>query len=361
MKLHVKEFIDADKANYQYFLHLSQNQTHQTFFHSWEWGEVMQARNKSFVRFGVYNTSGALVAVGQAAQQPLKAGSFWYCPRGLCMDYSQPSTVVEAYKAAVTHFKRKNGAAFFRTDPNIVQGDALEHAIDSLKPKKAAIFTQVERCWMLELQQDDPDGTKLIAWMKEHGARKKISYYLRKGTRDGVVTRVSTDMDDLEKFLGLLNKLHSRKGGIGKHTDDYYRTQFGIMAPAGYQKLFIAEKDGELLAASLMGIYGNEASYLHAASSGTHSDLAAPHSLHFETMKYLQANYPDVKYYNFWGVVGDKNRTPKHPRHGYSEFKRSFGGYKVKYMRTRDFVSKPHIWAAAYALDKYRTWKYKND
>jgi lipid II:glycine glycyltransferase (peptidoglycan interpeptide bridge formation enzyme) len=133
------------------------------------------------------------------------------------------------------------------------------------------------------------------------------------------------------------------------------------MAPKGYEKLFFAEKDGQVLAACLIGIYGKEGSYLHAASTDIMRDLSAPHLLQYEVMKYIQANNPDAIKYNFWGIVSDKNRNTNHPRNGYSEFKRSFGGHKVEYIRARDFVYKPLIWRLAWCLDAYRTVRYKND
>lgn len=363
MKLKVKELNESHSAEYRQFLTRPNNQAHQTFYHSYEWGEFMRIKAIKFVRFGVFDQDDQLIAVGQASLQKLKLGKFWYCPRGLAMDYSKPKTVKKAYQSVVDYFSDKDGAAFLRLDPNIDRDDQLVKSIDSCipKPKQAAIFTQAERCWVVDLQPEDTDGVKQLAWLKENGARSNVSRYLRKAARAGLTVRASESLDDLEIFISMINKLNSRKGGIGKHLDDHYRKQFNLMQPAGHQKIFLAEKDGEVLACTYMAIYGNEASYLHGASSDTQRDLSAPHSLHFETMKYLQKNYPNVKRYNFWGIVGDKNRTPKHPRHGYSEFKRSFGGYKVHYMRSRDFVYNYPVWAASYAIDKYRTWKHKND
>ncbi len=358
MKLRVEILGEQDRVKYEACLLLPKHWQQLTFYHTWEWGEVIAERATKMLRVGLYDESDVLRGVGQFGLHGLKFGRFWYSPRGVLMDYGDGELVAAAYTVIREYFRGKDGAGFVRLDPNIARGSAAESVIDTLRPKKAAIFTQAERVWVVELQQD---VSSLLAWLKTHGMRSNVPRYLRKATKAGVTVRASSEMADLEKLITMLNALDERKGGIGKHKDEYYRQQFRQMAPAGYEKVFLAEKDGEVLACSLVTIYGKEASYLHGASASTYRDLSAPHTLHIETMQYLQAHHPKVELYNFWGVVGDKNRTPKHPRHGYSEFKRSFGGYKQHYARSRDFVYKPLVWRLAWLIDSYRTWKYKND
>jgi peptidoglycan pentaglycine glycine transferase (the first glycine) len=359
VNLTARQLDDTDRQMYEDFVASPQNKPHATFLHTWEWGEVLQATAQEFVRLGLFNGE-TLVAVGQFARQKLRiAGSFWYCPRGLVLDYSNEHLVKSAYGLIRHYFKTHgHGAAFLRVDPDVVRGDPAEEWIDTLKPGQAAIFTQAERVWLVDIQKNEQDQ---LAWMQEHGLRSNIPRYLRKAARAGVTVRASSSVEDLEKLISMLKKLDVRKGGIGKHHDEHYRTQFSFMSGKGYEKVFLAEKDGQILTASLIAIYGREASYLHGASSDQERDLSAPHTLHFETMKYLMVNNPGVERYNFWGIVGDKNRKPSHPRHGYSEFKRSFGGYKQQYIRARDFIYNPAVWAAEWALAKYRTVKNKND
>lgn len=357
MSYSVKVLSAQDRKLYSDFVANPAYKPHVTFMHTYEWGECMQRQSATFERVGVYRGSD-LVAVGQLSQKPLRLGGYyWYCPRGLVLDYTNTDVVAGAYKALQEHTKR-SGAAFLRVDPDVVRGDAAEDALDSLGPKQAAIFTQAERVWCADIQKTPEEQ---LTWMRAHGMAKKMPYYYRKALREGVTVRASNDPADLEKLIASLNDLNMRKGGIGKHTDDYYRAQFAIMAPAGYEKVFLAEKDGQLLAAALIAMYGREASYLHAASTELHRDLWAPRALLLEVMMYCQRERPEIERFNFWGIVGDKNRNASHPRHGYSEFKRSFGGYKEQYIRARDFVYNPLQWQLSWALDKYRTWKYKND
>lgn len=356
MSFVVKSFSDSQDV-FDNFLARPENKPHLTFLHTWEWGEVMRQESPDFMRFGVYEDD-KLVAVGHAAKLKLKIGGyFWYSPRGLVLDYSNLELVKGAYSSLKDFFEDKGGA-FLRVEPDLVINDPAEVVIDSLGCARAAMFTQAQRVWCVDLQKDEGS---LLQYMKDNGARKNLPYLLRRAKKAGVTVRASDKMEDLEKLIVILNQLNQRKGGIGKHRDDHYRVQFPLLAPRGYEKVFLAEKDGEILAGALIAIYGREASYLHGASTEVERKLSAPHTLHFEIMKYCQENRPEVERYNFWGVVSDKNRKPTHPRHGYSEFKRSFGGYKEMYIRGRDFRYNWLVWKIDWFVMKYRTWKHKND
>lgn len=133
-------------------------------------------------------------------------------------------------------------------------------------------------------------------------------------------------------------------------SEDYYRRQFVAMSSGGLEKMFFAEYEGEILAAAIISIFGDEACYLHGASTTEHRDLMAPHFLQFEMM--MSAAKLGVKKYNFWGVVSEKNMRPDHPRAGYSFFKRSFGGREELYIRGQDYVIK----SLPYHLN--RTWEW---
>lgn len=347
--------IDNQKA-YEAFLTEPALKPHLSFMHTWEWGEVLKEESRDFMRLGIYDNS-KLIGIAQVIKKPLKFGDyFWYAPRGIAMDYRKKNTVEGAYRA-LNEFVRQKGGAFFKVDPDLKRDDPVVEAIDKLKPRQAAIFSQAERVWCVDLQKDE---ASLLAWMKDHGMRSNIPYYLRRAVRGGGVVRMSDNEKDLKILLKLLGNLRERKHMAGG-SDEHLKRQFKLLNPKGYEKIFLTEKDGEPVAAALIAIYGREASYLHGASTELFKEMRLPHLMHVEIMKYLMAEHPEVERYNFWGIVSDKNRKPSHPRHGYSEFKRSFGGYKEEYMRARDFVYKPLAWRAEWSLQKYWAWKFKND
>lgn len=356
MRLTIKQLPREARAEYEAFLGQKSNHAHVTFYHTWEWGELLAANALTFERLGLYRGD-TLVATGQFGLQKLRLGAFWYCPRGLVLDYDNQELIRESYRAIRDYFKRRGGG-FLRVDPDVLRGDPAEATIDTLAPKRAYIFTQAERVWIVELQKN---AEEQLEWMMQHGARKNIPYSLRRATKDGLTVRASDKLKDLDILLELMRDTSKRKGGIGMQPGAYYRKQFSLLAPKGYEKVFLAEYKGRVLAAALIGIYGKEGSYLQAGSLDAERQLSAPHVLLFEAMKYIKTNYPQATRFNFWGIVSDKNRRASHPRHGYSQFKRSFGGYKQEYIRARDFVYNPFIWLIARQIDRYRTIKYKND
>lgn len=355
----VRQLAPTDREVHETFLSGLVGSPNLTFYHSWEWGEVIAERTLRLERVAL-EREGQIVAVAQVGLHRDKGVSYWYSPRGLAMDYSDTDLVTAAHAALRDHFRGREGAALLRVDPNVVQGEPAEAAIDAVGAKKAAVFTQVERCWITEILPTDEEQ---LAWMKEHGMRSNTRRLLNKSTKAGVTVRASDDPADLETLISMLHAMDERKGGIGMHTDDHYRAQFAQMAPAGHQKVFLAELDGRVGAACLLSIYGGEASFLHGASSADEDfrKMAPSYLMHFRAMRWMAENRPEVTRYNFWGIVSDENRHPGHPRHGYSEFKRSFGGYKVEYVRARDLVYKPLQRSALYYLDATRTRIHQND
>lgn len=364
MTIQIESLGNTDRDRYEAVLARLQSdertEQHVTFFHTWEWGEVLSHRADQFERVQI-TRDGDPIAVGQLALHHDHRIAYWYMPRGLAMDHADTAAVGQAYDA-LREYCRGLGrrSAFLRVDPNLVQGDTTEATLADLGARKAAIFHQVERCWITEIHPTEEDQ---LAYMKAHGMRSEVWRRVKKSRKSGLTVRESSDPADLETLIRLLHALDERKGGIGMHPDQHYRTQFEQLAPAGYQRVFLAELDGQVAAANLMAVYGGEASWLHGATSTEPElrKLSGAYQLHFETMLWLAENRPQVRRYNFWGIVSDENYHDGHPRYGYSHFKRSFGGYKVEYIRAREFVFRPLERSVLYAADVYRTRKHQND
>ncbi len=111
-------------------------------------------------------------------------------------------------------------------------------------------------------------------------------------------------------------------------------------------------ESGEPLASALIAIYGAEASYLWGASYDRQRELRAPHYMHFQIMRYAYEH--GCRRYNFWGVVKDRNHRPDYRGYGYSEFKRSFGGYVELYQRTQDYIYRPIPYTLMYLNERRR-------
>lgn len=364
MAVRIEPIHATDRNEYERFIEFLQatptTEQNVTFFHSWEWGQVLANRVERMERIVVrdgYET----IAVGQLALHRDHGINYWYVPRGLAMDYTDLDQVGRTYEALRRYCRGLGGRiAFLRVDPNVPQGGSAEAVLNKLGARRAAVFHQAERCWITELHTTEDAQ---LAYMKAHGMRKDVFKRIKKSRNSGVTVRSSDDPKDLEELISMLHKLDTLKGGIGMHPDGHYRAQFSRLAPPGHQRLFVAEVDGEVCAINLMALYGGEASWLHGATATDPSlrRLSPAYQLHFETMRWIAQNRPEVRRYNFWGIVSDENYHKGHPRYGYSQFKRSFGGEKVEYMRAMEFPYLPARRAALFALDVYRTKRYQND
>ena len=104
MPLSVKLITEEKKNEYSRFLQRPNHKAHLTFLHTWEWGDFMKSNSLQFKRIGVYDGI-KLVAVGQCALKKLKLGTFWYCPRGLVLDYEDQELVKGAYEVVKVYFK----------------------------------------------------------------------------------------------------------------------------------------------------------------------------------------------------------------------------------------------------------------
>lgn len=320
-----------------------------TFFQSWEWGEFQASRGRTIHRFSI-NDDDVIVGSILFIEDIDRFGTVLYAPRGPVLDWRNISIAEATLSLLVIEGKKLAPKAIcLRLDPAIVHDAPEVAAFPASGFKAAAKFTQVERAWMASLQ---PSQDEQITWQKEHGMRSNIPRYLRRAEREGVTVRVGESAEDLEVFLTMITGLNERKNGIGLHPLDYYRKQFAALAPSGYERIFICEKDGEPLAAAMITIYGHEASYLWGASTDKQRDLRGPHFMHFQIMRYAYEH--GCSQYNFWGVVKEENHNPSYRGYGFSEFKRSFGGYVELYQRTQDYVYRALPYRLAFINDQRR-------
>ncbi len=93
--------------------------------------------------------------------------------------------------------------------------------------------------------------------------------------------------------------------------------------------LFIAEYNSKQIAANMVNIFGQTATYLHGGSDNESRNLMAPHLLQWEQIKFAKAQ--GCKVYDFWGC--DDEKWP-----GVSRFKKGFGGREIEFCGTHDYV-----------------------
>lgn len=130
----------------------------------------------------------------------------------------------------------------------------------------------------------------------------------------------------------------SKRDGFKSYPRAYYEKMLEIPGA----KLFLAECEGEIIAANIVLFYKSTATYLHGATSYEHRNLMAAPLLQWEQIR--EAKKRGCMEYDFWGI--DEIKWP-----GVTRFKRGFGGKEITYPGAYDLIFQP-LWYKLYKFAK---------
>ncbi|HSX58550.1 MAG TPA: peptidoglycan bridge formation glycyltransferase FemA/FemB family protein [Candidatus Saccharimonadales bacterium] len=305
------------------------------FLQSWNWGEFSEQVGKKTFRYGIYQGS-ELIGICLAILVETKLGNYLYVPRGPILKDWQNREILNVLLVKLKEISAEQKCIFIKIEPAIEEKEENRALFANLGFQSSVAFTQVEDAWLVDLSKSEEE---LLMEM-----RKTTRYLVRNEPKQGVTVEISDQQEDAEKFVEMLFATSERKGFVN-HSKDYYLKQFEILSKDNEMRIFKAKNDGKVLAMAMISFYGEMASYLHGASEKT--DQSVGYSLQWEAIK--EAKRRGLKYYNFWGVVKDKNFKPGHPWYGFSLFKRGFGGFKYSYLRAQDLPLSPKYYLYRYA------------
>jgi len=144
-------------------------------------------------------------------------------------------------------------------------------------------------------------------------------YNIGAAPRKGVKIK-EAKVNEIGVFEGFLQETAKRKTFSLPVQEGYHRKQFDILELSGLMKLFIAEHEGQPLAAALVLFYADTAYYLHAATSSSKSKLRSTYPLMWRAI--TEGGKRGMKKFDFWGAA--ENDDPSHPWAGVTSFKLSF-------------------------------------
>lgn len=161
-----------------------------------------------------------------------------------------------------------------------------------------------------------PTEDELLAQMKP-----KTRYNIRLAEKRGVRVYETREAKHIEAFLGLITATSGRKG-ITSHPRSYYEKFFQIL-PREMCRLFVAEYQGEIIAANLVMFFGDTVTYLHGGTSDAHRDAMAPYLLQWEQIKVAKKD--GYHRYDFGGIKSQGSpSTSKGDWGGITRFKVGF-------------------------------------
>ncbi len=210
----------------------------------------------------------------------------------------------------------------------------------------------------------DLTGTEEEILEKMHS---KWRYNIRLSAKKGVVVNKydgkSLNLSEkIDKFYQLTKETNARDGN-SSHAKDYYLDLIISSATEREQgkdipqiNLYIAEHEGEEIAAIMTLFSHDEAIYLYGASSNHKRNLMPNHLLQWTAMKDAKAY--GSKYYDMYGMPPE-GEDENHPMHGLYMFKANFGGRIIHRLGSWDMPLKPVFYSLYGFAESVRAFWYK--
>lgn len=258
-----------------------------------------------------------------------------YAPRGFVCDIHDKETLKELTEKAKEIAKRYK-AFIFRLDPDVLQSDEeFKNIITELgyktKNNIKSINQVIQPKYVFRLDVKDKTEDELL-----QSFESKTRYNIRLATRKGVTIKEGT-RDDLPTFYNIMKTTGSRDDFFIRPLE-YFQKIYDEMGP-NHIKLFIAEYEGEAIAAVLPILYGNKVWYLYGGSSNAHRNLMPNYLLQWQMIKWALENKCD--WYDFRGVSGFKSEND--PQYGVYKFKKGFNPVFMEFIDEMYIIYNPFI------------------
>ena len=297
------------------------------FLQSWDFYEFHASRGNQITRRIAVNENGQIIAAYAGVVEAAKRGRHLAIAGGPILDWSNQKLVDAVFNDIKQEGKRLK-CVFVRLRPQLELSDKSLKLMQSHDFKKAPMYLSVEYAGILDLEKTEEE---ILAGASQ-GFRRK----LRKAEKNDISLETTQDPKIIKDYYDLELK-HAERQGYVPFSKSFLEKQFKAFFDHDEAIMYIARKDGEILAMNFMIFYGNEASYHYGVSSALGTKYSAAPLLHMEAMR--EARKRGIKRYNLWGIVGLDETT--HRFYGVSEFKRSFGCSELKYTPAHDFVINP--------------------
>ena len=287
-------FITAtDKATWDAFV---ASRPEANFLQSWDFYEFHTSRGKAIVRRLALDDGDHILAAYAGVVETARRGRHLAIAGGPLLDWHD-----DTLKTAIFKDMRDQGiahhCAFVRFRPQAPLSElssALPSSLTSVfHIRKSPMYLSVEYAGLLDLSLSEEE----ILANASQGFRRK----LRKAEKEHISVETSTDPAIVDTFYEL-EVAHARRQGFVPFSRDFLKKQFTAFAKNDEAKMYIARKDGEILAMNFMIFYGPEASYHYGVSSPLGTRYSAAPLLHLSAMRDARAR--GIFRYNLWGIVG---------------------------------------------------------
>lgn len=218
-----------------------------------------------------------------------------YAPRGPVCDPYDTETVLALIKEAEPVLK-KHQAFLLRLDPEVRYDETLceKYAAAGfrVRSRNVGIHDQIQPRFNMFLPLKGRSFEELMPTFAE-----KTRYNVRLSHRKGVTVRWSREPADLKAFFQLYLTTCERDQ-IGHRPYDYFERM--LEAYGDYARIYVAEFEGEPLAAAIALHYGQKVFYIYGASGNEKRNLMPAYAMQAEMIRW--AVELGVTFYDFGGV-----------------------------------------------------------
>ena len=317
------------------------NHPHGHLLQTRNWGKLKNAHSWKATHTSIATPQGRLAGTALTLLRglPYGLGKLAYVPRGPVVDWDRPE-LVEPILNATCKQATKNGAMAVVIEPDLFDTPSDRALLQKHGFAELDFTVQPPRTILINLDVDE--SVDILTAMKQ-----KTRYNVGLAKRKGVVVRVG-DLADVAAFHSMMEVTTERKA-FGAHGLNYYEDFFRLFAKDETTRLFVAEHEGEPLAAVLATAVGKTAIYLYGASTNHKRELMSPYLLQWEAMQWARSK--GCLTYDMWGVPDADEATLEanfEQRNeglwGVYRFKRGFGGQVVRHIGAWVRVLSPVRW-----------------
>jgi lipid II:glycine glycyltransferase (peptidoglycan interpeptide bridge formation enzyme) len=260
--------------------------------------------------------------------------NWFYSSRGPTVE--QPdSPALPALLEAAHRIARKEHAVVLRLEPNIADDDpnqdswlAVYHKL-GFQTNPHSVHGR--RSWVLDIR---PDAATLMAQFKMTWRQN-----VRVSERKGVIVREATSDADFDTYYDLLT-VTSERDAFFIHRKDYHKEIMRHFASKGDAILFLAEHEGEAIAAKMLLRFGDWCWDMFGATSDKKRNLKAAYLLQYRC--FLWAKEKGCSYFDFRTIP--EVLEPGEEMWGVYQYKQGFGGFSRLNMPTQDYVYRPLLY-----------------
>jgi lipid II:glycine glycyltransferase (peptidoglycan interpeptide bridge formation enzyme) len=283
------------------------------FLQSEAWARLQAAAGHEVVRIGddhayiaMQNMAG--MAYGFVHALPL-VGKYLYTPRWP----GKGILNLESRILELTETAKMSGCKWVRVEPETEEVlEVVRNEIETLRSS-----TDSERPEGLEGRQAQGDNVSIVVAPHDMQPREtfvidiskseeellaamkpKTRYNIRLAEKKGVKVFATRENKYQAAFLDLIAATAERKD-IVPHPRSYYE-KFFTELPEDMLYFFVAEYEGAVIAANLVMVCGDTATYLHGGSGDKYRDVMAPFLLQWEQIKFAKTK--GCTRYDFGGV-----------------------------------------------------------